>query len=55
MSGFLVTYGPVPRLWCEVCDKAMSLSSLDPKAIAAAEAQHLCGERTSPWASAGVR
>lgn len=55
MNGFLVTYGPVPRLWCAACEKAVSLPDLDAATIAQAEAQHRCGERTSPWASTGVR
>lgn len=55
MTGLLVTYVPVPRLWCEACEKSTSLPSLAPEVVEQVKAQHRCGERTSLWASAGLR
>ena len=55
MTPFLVTYVPVPRLWCEACEKVTDLPSLAPDVVEQVKAQHRCGERTSPWTSPGVR
>lgn len=51
---FLVTYVPLPRLWCAVCDKTTLLRSLDTASVVVVQAQHRCGPRTSPWESAGL-
>lgn len=51
---FLVTYMPLPRIWCAVCDKSELLDSLDAAAVIAVQAAHRCGPRTAPWTSAGL-
>lgn len=52
---FVITYGPVDRIWCPICEKAERLPALDADTAKQLEAQHRCGERTTPWASAGLR
>jgi hypothetical protein len=55
-TSFLVTYGPVPRIWCEVCDKAKNLEvtpgvRVTPETVNRLREAHVCGPRTSPWES----
>lgn len=51
---FVVTYQPVARMWCRVCEKTTLLDDLTPIGITAAQREHQCGPRTSAWTSRGL-
>ena len=51
---FSVSYGPVNRLWCNVCDKHENLPDLTNQTVQGLEASHTCGPRTAAWDSPGA-
>lgn len=55
MNGFVVTYGPVPKVWCTRCHNDTPLAAhldgtLRPGDVDHVQRSHVCGPPTSPWA-----
>jgi len=48
---FAFTYGTIDRIWCLACDKHENVPNLANTTAERMQAEHVCGPRTSPWAS----